>query len=1165
MVLSDWYLARIAADISGLNTIAEMAASIQALRAGFEELAQSVKFSDEIRDLDLSLQALTKTTETSLDALDRFRASSLQTRDTFEALGEAYRKILPLGQERGFSAEALQSITELLSKLGTISGDGLDRMVAGFERILTGAQIRGTNPILEATGITSKEIKEMSFPELIQKIQETIDNFDKFGQSASSSFAHVKTAWEDAFGAGFHEAMGRSQEAYQNIQDELRQPAVIDAFENIGKAVGHLITWFGGLQDTIKTWAETWTTSLSKIRSEIEIFLNDPILIKLENYLKNKTQDTPQNPTWESQNLDFSQETADYYWKYRDAVGKVAGRQSFGDMAATGLVATFLPGVGEYMAYKTFMAQVDKEAMKAAATLPNYQIGDTFTSVSAGAGYMGMGAGDIKITGDAYADAHSKMKGVPDTLVSIAEASRKAAEAQRELNKEIKEFADRMGWRLDVNAPLIISDKAIIETIKKWVASPLQTLVDPSLDSATLDMAKNMAIGRAQGDILSQQFEKQGVQYITDPIDPKTYQKSLQMAREMSATFVATIRPGMVDMFQALAEDGGSGFGRAALNLLNKESSDSLLKIFSHLPVPMYDKATGQFIGFGSGGQLSSDQGLAKAEYAASQGLVIAGAGYGAGLSGAPGSRTGAVLEGAVTGATTGMELFSAAGPIAGVYGAIVGAVVGLIGAAIGAAQRQADYQYGIPTIIDGKATLSNDKNLTQATIAQMDAQVQTEYDLIHDSMLNMILKFPTLAIPDPQNIIGKFQDNPSAHFAEHFQLYVTQTLPREIMGQFEDELIKGFETFGMSPDAFKKIWDHLQGLDPNTAVQDLSNLVDAMSTLFDPNKGLLSFFHGGTGDLVSGFGSGTFPGTIPSSVFGPGSQTYGMYTQTLINQSLSSPGTLINQNMGDIIKLGQALMTGGLSPEAQIKDLQQLTALMNSRYDAEKQAIQDLFNLAQNVTKQVQAANQNFVLMGMVKADGTPDYAAQSKYFSDMLGSDLGAVQNAKNTGQLNDAWTKFMNDLNQATSLGIQAGGDPKAWSQWAQGVLAQAQQVFNSAVASIGQSINAANDIFNNQLDPALLAFLKGLTDVTGTPGTGGGGPGDDTGGGRGHRVGIYGLGDAAGAAGNNLDSVSISSNSLKSALDDLVTSVDNLNAALGNQATANSIVSSRYVRS
>jgi hypothetical protein len=221
----------------------------------------------------------------------------------------------------------------------------------------------------------------------------------------------------------------------------------------------------------------------------------------------------------------------------------------------------------------------------------------------------------------------------------------------------------------------------------------------------------------------------------------------------------------------------------------------------------------------------------------------------GAGLSGyaagqGNGSATASAAAAFVSGAMTG-----------NIYVAIGAAIASLIGSAISGAQKRADYQFGIPMFSDGKAVLGQTQNLTSAKITEMTAQLQKVFNDGWNGFVNVLMKITGgnfgagAGIPKmPDMMNGSFQPNPSAHWAEHFTTYLTDTLPRDIAKQFYEGMRGAFTnamaliTHGpITEDVknalglqFSKFWEEAATLDTSTRMQFWNDLAAGLAFFTD-------------------------------------------------------------------------------------------------------------------------------------------------------------------------------------------------------------------------------------------------------------------------------------------------------------------------------------------
>jgi hypothetical protein len=513
------------------------------------------------------------------------------------------------------------------------------------------------------------------------------------------------------------------------------------------------------------------------------------------------------------------------------------------------------------------------------------------------------------------------------------------------------------------------------------------------------------------------------------------------------------------DMFTNLFTNGGRDFGRLAASEMGALAGDAVRNglddILKHLSGAQQGadnlwRLPGSTQGFATQDEAmrhsTAAHVFATAETAATAGI----SGFTAGSSGQPGSRTAAVETAFISGLSSGNV------PIA-----IVTAAIAAIAGAIGASQRQADYQFGVPLIDNtGVAHFTQTKNYTDAAIKQIEAQTQAAYDQIHDSIVGLLLKFPNEAIPKFDTVISAFQPNPSGHYAEHLQQWLTDTLPRGELSKVGDELSGGFQQLGMSADAFHNIFERLSKLDPKVAIGLLTQLADALDGLMGPN----SKMHAATHFMD--------PWSGQNNSF--------MY---LFNDAASrermSPGALLAEGDAQIVKLANSIKS--LSPESQIAALTQLNQLTQQRYATERQLVQELFNLEKQGLDQFRAAHDQLTLQGLTKPDGTPDYYGQAQFYKSRADTDLAMIQQAKNATELHEWQQKFITDVMSGEQSLIQSGVSQKDAAAWANEALNRGEGIFAKAIVDIGQTMNDTTDVLNKQVDPALLGFT-GKLDTT-----------------------------------------------------------------------------------
>jgi hypothetical protein len=346
-------------------------------------------------------------------------------------------------------------------------------------------------------------------------------------------------------------------------------------------------------------------------------------------------------------------------------------------------------------------------------------------------------------------------------------------------------------------------------------------VIDPSIDAQTLADAQAKA------------------HPILAVIDPNIATKTLEIAAQhaadkFSSSVVKSLSDGLErdlgDIFIDLGTRGGKNFGemagRAFNHLIAAGARDFAENITSWLVGGHAgDKSQKDALGnpqdpgllYDNAGNLITGSTRMKVATGALGAAQIGLGAYQNTLQG--GSRTAGTVGGALAGAGLGAEIAGAgAGPMGAVIGAVAGAIVGAIGAYVGAAQKRSEYMYGAPTFNLGQAGLGMTKNIEPAQQAQMVAQLQTTFNDAWNGFVRVMLKLPGSQMPGVGDFRGgsqsdPFQSNPSGHYMEHFQSYLSDTLPREIAATFKEGMEHAFVRSGLTNEAFERFWQEADSL----------------------------------------------------------------------------------------------------------------------------------------------------------------------------------------------------------------------------------------------------------------------------------------------------------------------------------------------------------------
>lgn len=664
---------------------------------------------------------------------------------------------------------------------------------------------------------------------------------------------------------------------------------------------------------------------------------------------------------------------------------------------------------------------------------------------------------------DAYSAAITKNAGeAAKELAGIAEAAKKLGDN----SPEVKKLRDQIvGLNQDADSQALLKymhdATAIFAKIDLTPADPFKQ--DFSLPTrSTSDVLARIGL---QPDDLSDPTAKQFGTMVGHAHGEEV--KRLLLDQQ----FVGQIG----DDFARLIESGGRNFTGILSSGLSSSVHESAQKFAA-----MIFGAPGNASSYVAGTSVHQDPnhlydasghditGRAQTGRAVMAGIDIAASGYQAGLSGQPGARTGATLGGAASGAAIGTEILPGWGTA---IGAVVGAIVGAISGAVGASQRQSEYPYAKPYIMDdGTAYLNTQvnggKNIQPAKVEQMTADLQSAYDSIRDALVKDILPYAKIAKPPAQYLDGTFQPEASGHFMEHWDQFIHDTLPRTELGLFKEDLKGVGVALGMSAEAFDAYAKKIDDLDPTKQAAIYGQLFAGEKDIQDANN--FNHFGGWNGQ------------TGKSDVWMGARLAIG-------EQNAKTPGQLMQETDQQIIDLGNSIAS--LSPEGQAAAFQQLGQMEMARIDLIKQGVQQLLDVATQFHQQTDSIHETVALGLMTKADGSVDYHAQAQYEKERADADLQALRTAKNAADAQKYGQQYLADIQKAEQFGMQdASNDPatqKAWLNWLDSAASIGTQLIDTIIGQLGGTFNDENDRFNALLDPAIQAFLDGIKKATPPP--------------------------------------------------------------------------------
>lgn len=1028
-----------------VTEVGKAAAAFFAFHKMVDALFEGIGHADEMRDLTNSLAVFTGSMGAGTEVMRRFEEQARHTRNTASELGVVFRDLLPMGGSRGFSQAGLAEITVELSKLATVAGTTIEAMRGGFESLLAGKVSPGKNPLLSVLGFTKENVGDLTWEEVDRRMKSIAAGAEQFGQSWDSTMHKVKDAWLDAFGEGFNESMGNTREGFDGLHDTLTDQSLTGGIKDIGAEVGKLA-------DNLKYLH----TEVGAVKAVFNEFASSPgykAMVFMHQFEPGALMAKEVGLLYGLLSKGADALTQSHLQQQQAGLQRAQYTTGIGALQDVGL-ARYLPNLGTFGSVQT--SGFEGGDAEFARVIGITRLTASAPQMAAFMAEIKKAAQDGAVSVEEYTTAWQKvfttLEDVHRGLVAVDNGAKDGAKALAEEAKTFSEIFRNIigggmhgGYMGGTGQPIVnAADLAYGQLgLDRVLNRPMPYLGLTQTDPALVEETKRIAIanGIAAGKAQASAFYDATV--------------NSQFLSDFSNSFASIIEGGGRNFTQVLSQ----GF-RGVIQDSAKELS---IAIFGTAQLDEQGRPTGRMVD-ASGRDIT---GRATGARIGMEALQIGATGYEAGLSGAPGSRTSAVASGFMAGLSSG-----------NIYVAIAGAIIGAIGGALGAQQRQADYQYGIPTIdATGMAHLTQDRNLVPARIKEIEAQIQAQYNLIHDGLIDLLLKFPDLAIPKFDEITGKFQENPSAHWGEHLQQWITGTLPREMMGALGDEIGTGFAGFGMSPEKFKELWGYLQKLDPSKAIGLLGSLggsLGAIQNVYQP------FFNGNNApDMYTGGR--------------PGSATYQQYMGDLSILGTRTPGQLIGEQDADILKRWSNLHE--YSPERQIQEMGVIEQMMKQRYDTEKQAIQEIYNTAKSLHQLFAGSRDTYSLEGMVDDQGQPDYQGRVDYAKKKADEALQKLHTSSSAADVSRWSQEYDRWIHQTEQFGIQSGGNVRDWTQWGIQQTDLGETEMQATLDRLGISINTINDTFNNGIDPALQAFLTNINAINGGIGGPGGGDGPE----------------------------------------------------------------------
>lgn len=980
-----------AADIA-MEAAKVVAAFVSIEKAG--ELAfAAIHKADEVRDLALSLGVFAGSMEKGTAALKFFEEQAARTRDTTDELAKVFRDVLPLAMARGFSQDAMQQVTVMLSQLATVAGKSLDEMESSFRMLLAGRVSPGRNALLQVLGITKEDAASLGWDELLSKMQTVSKGAADFGQSWESTWKKAKDSLLEAIGGGFNEARGSASAGMNSLLAIVNSPDVQNSLRAIGRTIaeigppilrtfeavgGQVRMLFGGLE----TAAGVFLTGLGFV---------------FEKYFSTLARSADAMPAWVKKII--------LYGSGIDINASVTsakmGASIFGDLRSA----------GEHLA-------------------------DT------GADNVREGIDLLAKSMDPYATAADK---ATEATKKIIAPLGRVAIATATVKDELAKVKDELLEVVDV-MKMFAAERARVEGITKFAADIFGApTLEQKLSQGTFTL----------GAMDSSAFD-----------DAMAEQK--KMAQEYADEVAQRLHDNLVGDFAtdfaSLFSQGGKNFVRTMERDWNRLMADGA-KTFSD-----YLFGTKDVVGKDSQGndvllQKGTPGLLQKAgltERQAQAGLTMAEIGvgsYSAAKTNPDGSMTAGIIGGAMAGAPFGP------------WGMVVGAIVGAIGAELGKMAAKRDYQYGAFAITDGVAHGGSFKNISSGDQTDMIARTQQAFDDTWNAYVRAMMKIPGGSIPgisDGSSIRNDKQTSPYASFMSDFNLWLSQTLPDEIAGKFKGGLQRATESIGLTATQFDAIWKKWDALDPKKTVQMWTDLIDVLTTV---------------NTATSFFGAGTPKGGINTSYFSG--------VMSLTGEGNKSFTDKLGESDAKILDLASNLKN--LTGEGQIAAAKELAGLMQNRYDLERQYIQSIIDMTKAAHDAAMRMREDLTLMGMVGADGKPDYAQQANYLKTKADEDLRGMYASKDPAVAKQLYDDYLATISKIVNLGYQI--NPKTgedYRRWALDQITLGETAFSHMMDQFGKTMSNANAAFLEKFTPLFDGFKSAIGGIVTTISPGG--PGD-----------------------------------------------------------------------
>lgn len=572
------------------------------------------------------------------------------------------------------------------------------------------------------------------------------------------------------------------------------------------------------------------------------------------------------------------------------------------------------------------------------------------------------------------------------------------------------------------------------------------------------EMRKKRAAVDARGGIDKEEYEKAGGEELA-----KSFLKYIQ--NQQRALQEAFSRP-LSSLFYGLATDGAKGFAEAAANEFNRlisTGADSLAGLLSNFVSNIGGNLTtdnagnyilnGENIPVEQGEALKAKQ--AKYRQYAGNAMTFANIGIGS-YANAQQNYSGAITTGALGGLMAGASTGN-------IYAAIAGLIVGYVGAALGKAEARENYKFATPGVNrEGRAWLRGAKNINPQEQEQMLQDIQTTFDEVWNGFVRLALRVKA-DIPKFQGLEGFVQKEASANFMKHFQAWLTDELPKELMGEFEEGLQAAYVNMGMSAERFQEIWDKFGSMDARKALEILTLVAETLENFTKYMNTARDF----EGEEFANTGFNRMRGLLQ------------------IEDSKTYARQFYDADQ-DIIRLGESIAS--LTGEDQIRQANELSRLLAERAQKQEELARQFNSFLDDSAKSFDALRRELTLEGMTTAEGSPDYAGQMEYLRGYLQEIMHNIASATNLEQLQYWQNEFFSTTNQMRGVAGQMGPDASAaFREWLMGVngeggvLDMFQSAIEGTVARWGEDLARRNNDLFGQIQPIINQFTQGMVNA------------------------------------------------------------------------------------